>query len=254
MFKVIKSELIKYFSGLMIYISTAITILLSLLDFIATKLIVTLSPEAVPELVERYANMTSQTYIINSLMSLFSGGAIFIVATIVVATIISEDYGKGTMKYSLLATSRGNLILGKIVTTGVINAIFVGASFVAAVIIGSFTFNWDSAGFTMIEIMVVYFLAWMTMFGFSSIVMFMINKISKISGAIGVGVGVYMVTSIVGALVPESIKPLILTANFGKVMDMTISSWSEVVYTNLGYIIVFSSLVFISFRKKEMLY
>jgi len=254
MFKAMRSELVKGFSGIMIYIFIAITICLSLVDFIATKLIVTLSPEAVPELVERYANMTSQSYILNSLMSLFGGGAIFVVATIVVATMISEDYGKGTMKYSLLATSRENLILSKIATVGIINAIFIGASFVGSITIGSFIFDWDSSGNSIIEIMVVYFLGWLTLFGFSSLVIFMISKVSKVSGAIGIGVGAYMGMSMVGALVPKTIKPFIITANFGKIMDMSLSSWSEVAFTNVGYIIVFSILTLISFRKKEILY
>jgi len=254
MFKAMVSELTKCFSGMMIYICTAIAIFLSLVDFIATKLITTLSPEAVPEIVERYANITSQGYILNSLISLFSGGGIFIVATIVVATLISEDYGKGTMKYSLLATSREKLILGKIVTAGVINLMFIGVSFIGAVLIGSFLFNWDSGGYSIMQIIVVYFLGWLTLFGFSSLVIFMTNKISKISGAIGLGIGAYMVMSMVGALVPKAIKPLVLTANFGKVMDMTLSSWSEVAFTNVGYIIVFSILTLISFRKKEILY
>ena len=254
MFKVLKSELLKYLSGMMVYICAAITVFLSLADFAATKLITILSPEAVPHLVEKYATMTTQGYILNSLMSLFGGGSLYIVVAIVAATLISEDYGKGTMKYSLLATSKEKLILGKILTAGVINLIFIGASLIGAASVGFIMFNWGSTGYSVLEIMVAYFLGWLTLTGFSALVIFMINKISKISGAIGVGIGASMVLGMVGALIPNAIKPFVITANFGKVMDMSISSWGEVAFTNIGYILVFSILTLISFRKKEILY
>lgn len=252
--RVIKSELIKCFSGKMLYITTVLVFLQSILDYGATKLITLFNPEHIPELAERFANMSSQDYILSSLLGIFSGGSIFIIISIVLANIISEDYGRGTMKYSLLATTRGKLILGKLATAGIINLLFMLAALVGAGAIGITVFEWDINGYSSLQILVAYGLGWLTLWGFSCLIVFLISKISKASGAIGIGIGVFMAMGIIGLIIPQALKPLVITVNFHRVIDMTLSSWGEVLFTGGIYIIGFSILSILFFRKKEILH
>ncbi len=252
--RVIKSELIKYFSGKMIYITTILVFLQSILDYGATKLITLFNPEEVPELAQRFSNMSSQDYLLSSLLGVFTGGSIFIIITIVLANMISEDYGRGTMKYSLLATTREKLILGKIFTVGIINFLFMTATLVGAGAIGFIVFEWDSTSYSIIQILGAYGLGWLTLCGFSCMIVFAISKISKVSGAIGMGIGISMAIGIIGMIIPPSLKPLMISTNFSRVLEMSLGSWTEVLFTGGLYIIVFSILSVIVFRKKEILY
>lgn len=247
--KIIKSELLKYFSGKMIYICSGILMFLSVLDFIMTKVIGKLKPE----LLANMKVLSTQEYIMNSLIGLFSGGILFIIVTILVSSSISEDYGNGTMKYSLLAVSRVKLLIGKIITIGIINFIYIALSLLSSSIIGFITHKWSDNSYSLIQIAGAFFLCWITLFGFTCLIIFAVNKISKAGGAIGVGIGIYFFISIIGALIPEEYKGAIITANIYKLTDINVKSWGAIIITGLIYIIIFSTLSVFSFRKKEIL-
>lgn len=247
--KIVKSELLKYFSGKMIYICSGILMFLPVLDFIMTKIIGNLKPE----LLENMKDVSTQEYIMNSIIGLFSGGILFIVVTILISSSVSEDYGNGTMKYSLLAVSREKLLLGKIITIGIINFIYIALALLSCSIIGFIAHNWSDNSYSLIQIAGAILLSWITIFGFTCLIIFAVNKISKAGGAIGTGIGIYFFISIIGALIPEEYKGAIITANIYKLVDMNLKSWGEIIITGSIYIIIFGTLSILSFRKKEIL-
>lgn len=247
--KIIKSELLKYFSGKMIYICSAILMFLPVLDLIMTKVIEKLKPE----LLENMKNLSTQEYMMNSLIGLFTGGILFIIVAVLVSSSISEDYGNGTMKYSLLAVSRVNLLVGKIITIGIINFIYITLALLSSSIIGFIKHDWIDSSYSIIQIAGAFLICWITLCGFTSLIIFAVNKISKAGGAIGVGIGIYFFISIIGALIPVEYKRAIITANIYKLSDINVKSWGEIIITGLIYIIIFSTLSILSFRKKEIL-
>lgn len=247
--KIVKSELLKYFSGKMIYICSGILMILPVLDFIMAKIL----NKVQPEIAEQLLNLSTQEYMMKSLLGLFSSGSLFIIVTVLISSIISEDYGNGTMKYSLLAVSREKLLIGKIITTGIINFIYIGVSLLSSSIIGFIGYKWSDNSHSLIQILGAALLGWITIFGFTCLVIFAVNKISKAGGAIGTGIGIYFAIAIIGALIPDEYKGAIITANLGKLVDMNLKSWGEIIITGVAYIIIFSTLSMLSFRKKEIL-
>lgn len=254
MFKTIKSELKKYMSGKMLYISIILVIVLSTIDYIATKVFIKYNPEEALELSKRSANISTQEYIVGTLVKLITGGTIFIIVTIIIAILISEDYGKGTLKYSLLATTKFKLIMSKIFTAGIINFLLVSAALISSSIIGIFAYKWDISSYYVFEIIAAYILGWLTLFGFSCLLIFVMINISKISGAIGVGIAIFMIIGVLGVILPQPLKAFIITVNFPEIVNMNLESLRQIFFTDVLYILFFSTLSVIIFRKKELFY
>lgn len=253
MYRVVKSELMKWFSGKMIYISVMVTALLTTADHVATKLLSEYDPQAVPGLIERFEMMSAQEYMTSALVSLISGGAIFIIVTIITAIIITEDYEKGTMKYFLMAVSRKKLMTGKILSMGIINLLLIIAAFISSVIVGVIGYEWQQGSYSILQIISVYFLGWLTLSGFSSLLMFVFNKVNKVTGAIGIGIAIFMILGIVGVVMPESIRGFVISADFHKAADMDPASLRQTFLAGSIYVLIFSLLNLIAFKNKEML-
>lgn len=90
------------------------------------------------------------------------------------------------------------------------------------------------------------------MFGFTCLVIFAVGKVSSTGGAIGLGIAIFFIISLVGGLVPQSYRFLLIASNFAKVTD--IDSWMEIAGTNILYVFSFTVLSVAAFRKKEILY
>ncbi len=253
MSRVIKSELLKYISGKMLYICSGILFFLPIFNYVLTKILIASNPETFSQIIDRFSNLSSQEYILNSLAELFSGGGLFIIVIILASSMITSDYSKGTMKYTLLATSREKLILGKIIASGIINFIYIAAASLSIGIIGIVSYNWGSNSHSIIYILATSLLCWITLMGITCLIMFAINRISSVGGAIGLGFGIYFVIGLLSGLLPESYKVPIISANIYKVLEVKWSSLVEILIVGLAYIIVFSGLSLLAFRKKEIL-
>ncbi len=254
MLRIVKSELMKWFSGKMIYISMLVTALVVSIDYLASRLLVTHNPETVPGLAERFQLMSTQEYIVNSIVNMVAGGTIFIIVTIITATLITEDYGRGTLKYSLLATTREKLMLGKIISSGIINFTLITAALISSSTIGVIGYEWKQDSYTILQIILVCFLGWLTIFGFSSLLMFALGGINKVSGAIGLGIGIFMLTGVIGVVAPEALKGLIIGVNFNKVAAMQTATLDQIFFSSSIYVLVFSILNVLNFRNKEIVY
>lgn len=253
MYKIVRSELLKWFSGKMIYLSILATFFITAAEHVVTGILVRTSPESVPGLAETIGKITAQDYILNSIVNLISGGTLFIIITIITATVITDDYGKGTLKYFLLATTRTRLIIGKIITAGIINLVLVAAAFTASAVIGITAYPWLPDGFAVYELIAVYLLGWLTTWGYSSLLMFAIHRFSRISGSIGLGIALFMSLGMLGVILPERFSQYVITAGFYSVAGMTPGSWSQSFLISSAYIAFFSALNVMVFRKKEML-
>lgn len=252
--RIVKSELIKWFSGKMIYISMLITALLVAIDFVATRLLASHKPQTVPGLAEKIQFMSSQEYIVNSMVNLLAGGTVFIIISIITATLVTEDYSRGTLKYSLLATSREKLMMGKIIASGIINFSLIVAALVSSSIIGIIGYDWSQGSYTILQIVMICFLGWLTITGFSLLLMFALGRINKVSGAIGLGIGIFMLTGVMGVVAPESLKGLIIGVNFSEVAALETSTLDQIFISGSMYVLIFSILNVLSFRNKEIIY
>lgn len=253
MLRVVRSELIKWFSGKMIYISMIITAFLVMVDYFAAKIYMETSSETIPGLTDRLSALSAQEYMVNSMVNLISGGSIFIIVTIIIANLITEDYGKGTLKYSLLAVSRRSLITGKIVSAGILVLMLVISAAVSSGIVGLAAYGWSDSSHSVMEVLTIHGLTWLTLYGFSSLLIFAVGRITKSSGAIALGIGIFMATGLVGVLGPESIKRYMIGVDFHRVANLS-SVYQARIFTNgLVYILLFAVLSIIFFRRKEIM-
>ena len=254
MLRVVKSELLKWFSGKMIYISMIITGFLGTVDYFAAKILMKSGPETIPGLADKLNVLSAQEYMVNSMVNLISGGSIFIIVTIMIATLITEDYGRGTMKYSLLAVSRKDLIIGKIVSAGLLIMMLVLSAAASSGVVGMVAYGWDETSHTMMEVVTIFILTWLTLYGFSSLLIFAIGRTTKLSGAIAMGIGIFMTTGLVGGLVPVSIKRFIIGVDFYRVANLSSVYQERILTSGLIYLLLFTVLNIVFFRRKEIMY
>ncbi|MCR3956279.1 MAG: ABC transporter permease [Gudongella sp.] len=254
MLRVVKSELLKWFSGKMIYISMIITAFLVMVDYFAARIFMKTSSETIPGLTDRLNALSAQEYMVNSMVNLISGGSIFIIVTIIIATLITEDYGRGTMKYSLLAVSRRSLITGKIASAGILVMMLVLSAAISSGMVGLTAYGWSDSSHSAMEVLTIYALTWLTLYGFSSLLIFAIGRISKLSGAIALGIGIFMATGLVGVFAPESIKRYIIGVDFHRVANLSSVYQARILTNGLIYILLFAVLSIILFRRKEIVY
>lgn len=251
MLRVVKSELLKIFSGKMIYICIAILFSLPFIEYISYLGV----HDMEPSLLDAITSLSRQEYITNSIINLVSSMnfALIFIISILVSSLITEDYGNGTMKYSILAVTKEKLMIGKIITTGIINLIYLLVILASHIIISLLACKWSPEGIAISQIIGAFLLSWITLYGYACLITFALNKISKVSGAIGMGLGIYAIIAMLNGLLSNSYKFLVITGNSYKLMDMTVKSWVEVGLTGLIYIVTFSILSIVIFRKKEIL-
>lgn len=251
MFKIIKSELSKCFYGKMVYICSAIIFLLPILDYAIIKMLLT------QELAEQagVSNLTTQSFILREFNAQFAaGGTVFIIITILIATLITSDYNNGTMKYSLMAVGRGKLIVGKIITVFTIELLYVSSILISSILIGILGYNWDPSGLNIIQIITVYLLGWLSICSFSMLLMFISNKMNKLIGTIGLSLGIYFTLSALSFVIPEKLKFLSLLESFVIFSSYNFDvNFIKVIINISVYFIVFGFLLVTSFKKKEIL-
>lgn len=253
MSRVIKSELKRYFSGKMVYICAGLLMLFTLLDYGMAKILIEISPESNPQIEAMFLNLSSQSFVLNELRNLFTGGNGLIMSLILAASLVSGDYGNGTMKYSLLAVSREKLIIGKVITASIINLIYIIAPLVSASIIGIAGYDWATDGYSYIQILGAASLCWVTLVGFTCLIMFAVNAVGKFAGAIGLGIGIYVFISML-SLLPNKFKSFVISINLYKLADLNLSGSLEVLGIGLLYTVLFAGLLTLVFRRKEMMY
>ena len=254
MFKIVKSELMKIFSGKMIYICAVLTMLLTSLNYISVKILLSVNSPEASQIVEEMASITTQDYIMQQLLSLISNGGFSIILIIILTYLITDDYSKGTMKYSLLAINKQELFIGKIIAVAIIELLLTVVGLITSGTIGVIAFSWSVSGLTVIQILQAYLYGWLGFLGFSCLVIFIIQNVSSTGGAIGVGLGIYLSIGIISMLIPQSIKPFIISANAINLIDSSKSLWNEFALTNIAYIIIFGLLSLIIFKRKEIIY
>jgi ABC-type transport system involved in multi-copper enzyme maturation permease subunit len=247
-----KSEMLKLFSGKMLAISMSITFLLAPIGYVATIILMKNRPEDVMELFAAYENMSAQGYMLLSLSNLMSGGTLFIITAITTALLFTGDYSGGTMKYALLSTSRSKLILSKTFASVVISLCIMASIFTSSGIIAATCFSWSAGGYGMASIIGVYLLGALTLLGFSCLLACFFILLRKTSGAIGLGIAVFMVLGLAGILVPESLRSLLITVNFPLIIDMQPSLLWELFLIGSLYSLGFTLIAILVFRRRDI--
>lgn len=252
MFKGVKSEVIKLLAGKMIYICVGLVAILSGMEFFMTKLLKYVEPQQVSDLSEIYPH--AQRYILISLSNLLGGGPLLIMIIIIMASIMTEEYGRGILKYSLMALSRTQLMLSKLFVTGAVCLILVMTAFVTNIIIGYFAFDWAPSSYSFLELFGAYLIGWLVAYGFACVLIFMNQFISKVGVSISLGFVFFIIVGLLSVIIPDSFKAFLITANFVYILDMEKEAFIQLILNGSIYIILFSLLSILHFNKKELLY
>lgn len=222
MWPVVKNELIKLFRFKKIYIYTAI-----LLGFALLMAAGTMAIQSAPEMAETVAgpnplltlNSTSYPLWFLGMVSDLILPLFFI---ILVAGMFSEEYGKGTLKLSLLhKVRRTKLVLGKIITMAV--AIVIMLVLVYLIALGVGTIFLDSGPLNMMgqpvqggtaSVLAAYGLYALFLLSYSLTMMALAQFFASSGATIGVGLGVQFGLGIIGGFFSK-IAPYLLTSHFG---------------------------------------
>ncbi|MEG6614080.1 ABC transporter permease [Pseudoclostridium thermosuccinogenes] len=252
MSKVIKSEILKYFSGKFIYVLCIITTALPLLYYGFGYIVARINPEQAEQVLEGVANVSFQEYVFTSLIRFFSSGDIYLMIPILIAIIVTEDYGQGTIKYSLLAVSKEKLIMGKIVVIALVNSLLIACYLVSNIIIGFIgTQGFGNESFLM-KTIVVLGIGWITILGYSSVITLVAINTRKVAYAILGGFGVFIFISMLKGLIPETIRYIVISSNIEGLIKMDIQTGVRALCVSIAYSLVFILLSRATFLRKEI--
>lgn len=222
MWPVVRNELVKLFRFKKIYIYTAI-----LLGFALLMAAGALAIQSTPELAESAAgpnplltlNATSYPLWFLGMVSDLILPLFFI---ILVAGMFSEEYGKGTLKLSLLyKVTRARLVLGKMITLAV--AIVIMLVLVYLIALGIGTIFLDSGPLNLMgqsvqggtaSVLAAYSLYGLFLLSYSLTMMALAQFFASSGATIGIGLGVQFGLSIIGGFFSK-IAPYLLTSHYG---------------------------------------
>lgn len=205
MFNAIKSEIYRVLKGKMVYVMSAIAILLPILSVV----FITLFKEEAINAGLYIPNYTMGVFFEENSKEFLTGGTGIFFALILGVAFLLEEYHVGMLKMRLLATSRISLYLAKVITLALSMGIIVLSHLVSALVIGGLFYGFSATADQLFNgvFQGVLSLQSMTVIG----ILFMAFGLlfSKPLSAIGAGIGIFLLWSIVLQLAPDSVLWLI---------------------------------------------
>lgn len=252
MLNVLRMELNRFFKGKAIYVFIAIIMAIPVIEYTSMKILIQngIFPQ---DVVDKYMAYSSQQMVYYFWRQLFNGGALFFISVMMVSFILTEDYVNGTMKYSLMAVSRTELAVGKMLAVLILNSAIFCLGLLSGVTIAVITRSWDITGDTGSHFIIIAILAILTLAAFNSILSFIQVYINHLGAAIGIGLGLYVFSYTILQLLPESFTNYMFLGGIMRMSELHGSELTSAIIVPLVYTLIFSSLAGISLKRKAFL-
>ncbi|MBU5298953.1 ABC transporter permease [Clostridium sporogenes] len=181
MFKVLKNEIIKMFSGKKFYILSGILII--------SIVIMAVLGKSHPQ-----DGMNANNFVIETLFGMLMKPMVPIFMVLVIAETLTEDYIHGTMKFSLMTPiKKSDFIIGKFLFIALYALIFLIVGFGGSYIVGAIAFGLGNNGDNLnlfINNIKVYASIILPLLSFSAVVSFIATIINNSGAMIGLGIGI----------------------------------------------------------------
>ncbi|KEJ00585.1 ABC transporter permease [Clostridium botulinum] len=181
MFKVLKNEIIKMFSGKKFYVL--------LVTLIITIVIMAVLGKSNPQ-----DGINANNFVIKTLSGTLMKPIVPMFMVLVIAEALTEDYIHGTMKFSLMTPiKRSDFIIGKFLFIGLYALIFLVVGFVSSYIVGIITFGLGDKGEflnTFINNIKIYASIILPLLSFTAVMSFIALLVNNSGAMIGLGIGI----------------------------------------------------------------
>ena len=260
MLRVIRFELYKLFTSKKVLVTFLVLMGISLMLAVGINLMN--SMEEAHKL-----HMTGQIFPVFLLVNL-SDTLLPIMLVVLLVGLIADEYRDGTLKLPLLRPiSRGELLLGKMAAAVVMVVVLMAVTLVGGYAAGTLIFGWEKEVIigeqmfmveSVTQVLGFYLLTMIPFIAYSFIILFFSMMFANSGVAIGAAVGVHFMLLFTGGFF-EKLQPAILNTYYymgGMALTPTLN-WQELL-GNLAvisaYMLVFTVINFITFKKKDILY
>ncbi len=249
MIYVFKSEWYRLLRGKMLPLSIGLMALLTALNFIIMRLVIYLNLEGAGELSRQMLGTSGTDYLRTSMAQGLSGGTVYIVLSVIVANLMTEELKEGTLKYTLLMRDRVALYGGKLLTLFSIAVLMASAIGLVNLVVATLGFPAGPEGPVIVNWALEVGMAALAFTGVCALLLLLFTRFEHMGAAIGLGVALYIGMSLFELLLPDSLSLVFFTRVstwFGQ------GAYTEITLQSLAYILCFGAWGTWQFKRKEI--
>lgn len=249
MMRVFQSEWYRLVRGKMLPISTGLVALFTALNYLIMRLVIFFDLEGAADLSRELMGATGSEYLATSMVQGLSGGTIYIILSVIVANLMTEELKEGTLKYSLLMRDRIALYSGKLLTLfslGVLMALVIGLTNLLVATVG---FQAVPQGGVIVRWAVEVGAAALTFTGYMALLLLLFSRIKHTGAAIGIGIALYIGMSLFEMLLPGGLSAVLFTRVTTWLGE---GAYGKVFLQAIVYTVGFGLLGLYQFKNKEI--
>ncbi|EPY6472726.1 ABC transporter permease [Clostridium sporogenes] len=194
MFKVLKNEIIKMFSGKKFYV-LSMTLIISIV-------IMAVLGKGHPQ-----DGINANNFVIETLFGMLMKPMVPMFMVLVIAEALTEDYIHGTMKFSLMIPiKKSDFIIGKFLFIALYALIFLIVGLVGSYIVGAIAFGLSNNGNNLnlfINNIKVYASITLPLLSFSAVISFIAVLINNSGAMIGLGIGIDVIMMMIDSQIKD---------------------------------------------------
>lgn len=196
MFKVLKNEIIKMYSGKKFYVLSAV-------------LIASIVTMAVLGKGDVSSEITANNFVTRTLFGMIMKPVLPMFMVLVIAEALTEDYTHGTMKFSLMTpVTKTEFILGKLIFIATYAVILLIVSFIGSYIVGGIVFGLGNRG-EVLNIFVTnikgYTSVVFPLMSFCMVISLLALLINNSGALIGLGIGIDVIMMMVDSQIKNAV-------------------------------------------------
>ncbi|MBQ9983796.1 MAG: ABC transporter permease [Lachnospiraceae bacterium] len=253
MIRVLGCEFRKCTRSIAIYICMLVMLLVPLVEYLFLVVSSKSSglSEAAQQMIDTFLAANGDELFVYLYNLLFNGGCLFVVATVMAAIIVAEDYSRGTMKYVMLLSSRTKLGFGKVGILLIIATLLHFVGMIVPVLISKGVRDIFYGQYTLEQLVYYVLIGWSTITAFTLLVGVIGTLTKNVPATIGIGLGIYMLGAGFGMHLPETVQKYLFIMNISKIGSTDIDDMFFAVIVSCVTLVLFSLFLWYDLKKKE---
>lgn len=249
---VVRMELRRLFMGKALFVCMAILILIPIIELTSVKILMTQGTFDAAS-VTKFQAYTVKEMSFYLWRQLFHGGALFIIVSLIVTFILTEDYTNGTMKYSLMAVRRSQLSAGKHVSILIVNGMLILAGFTSAFLVSLVERGWSMSIGSFLDMFGIMILAWFAISAFTGILGIIQLHLSNIAASVAAGLGLYVVAWMIAQIIPDALLNYYFLGGIIHMHELTGTDLFMALLIPLGYVVLTIAISYQKLKHKAFL-
>ncbi|EPY2271705.1 ABC transporter permease [Clostridium sporogenes] len=245
MFKVLKNEIIKMFSGKKFYV-LSMTLIISIV-------IMAVLGKGHPQ-----DGINANNFVIETLFGMLMKPMVPMFMVLVIAETLTEDYIHGTMKFSLMTPiKKSDFIIGKFLFIALYVLIFLIVGFVGSYIVGAIAFGLANSGDNLnfvINNIKVYASITLPLLSFSAVISFIAVLINNSGAMIGLGIGIDVIMMMIDSQIKDIVYYTFSGGMYAYRIVQNLNAHNILIlsFTACVYIAVFLLLSILVVKRKDI--